>query len=184
MTRAILTAAALCLCAGAAQAAPRSCAPCGPTQCAYSAQETNAARDVLKKRMMRIGQPARLVSPIVDKLATCAYCLAPEETPGLMIMEVKDAKRMRSYPWTPRDEWLCRNDLRSGKIKAFYVMMWAEACECCSPGRTASAPWVRDTPARKRRDWDARFEYNKDLVIPFESAQAAGPMPADLQGIR
>lgn len=79
-----------------------------------------------------------------------------------------------TFGWDPQSERQVREELAAGKIKAFYIMNTATRCDCCPEVNDYHTPDMYD-------DWNKDLEVNMSHVIPFESPNALGPLPPDLE---
>lgn len=130
------------------------CYECGPRYCVNNIAAANWKAN--KKARIKRFNPEYTdeVLALVDRLPNCEACIndAPD---AVHIYEISNNGDMRSWEWTPHEDQISRNDLRSGKIRAYYIVLAARACSCCG-----------EPEYYKRNDWDSKYEFNKDLAIP------------------
>lgn len=128
------------------------CDNCGPRYCnTKNAFSLKTARKAQIKRYHP--EYTDEILSLVDRLPNCEACImdAPD---AIHIFEIDNRGNMKSWEWSPHDDDISRNDLKSGKIKAYYIVLAAQACSCCG-----------EPQYYERSDWDSVYEFNKNLAI-------------------
>jgi len=139
------------------------------------------AREAKKQRMRENRVPERYLH-LLDKME-CVACIetAPdtlhitvlyhddEHAPTLSTGE-RDLKV--EFKWNAQSERQLREELRAGKIRAFYVWIHEKRCNCCPDlGKTAES----------YADWDDDIGANMDETEQYDDPDDLGPLPDDLK---
>ena len=129
------------------------CGSCGDLFCI----DHKIAKKLKKahKREMKLYNPgySQELLDLVDRLPDCEAAI--EWAPvAVHIYIISNDGNVESVSWTKHDEDVCKNDLTAARIKAYYLVLAAEAFPCCG-----------ETKYNERPDWDAKCGFNKDLAI-------------------
>jgi hypothetical protein len=173
-----LSAAALALAALASSAASSNdCPPCGAQECALEDPAAKIARHGLMLKLVNAGYPARLAGPLVAKLPGCEKCV--QNAPAALWLHiVEEDGTWETQAWTAALERKARQDLRRGRVRAFYVALGGKACQCCVQ---QNGGWKRQEAPNDRADWDPHLGINRDAVLVFEKVDSLGTEPKDLK---
>jgi len=151
----------------------------------------------LKRYARSQGVPERLMY-LYDQLGNCPACLGGDAEhpilPYLYIVYSPGAEdrsrglrniRVRGTAWSADEEYGARQGMRDGYIEAFYILLEATPCECC----TASTEEEFDEWDQSEPDWTDSPDWNDELNIDtnrsdaHENVDELGADPADLTEI-
>jgi hypothetical protein len=104
-----------------------------------------------KARMAKQKFPSELIA-LLDRDGACVA--AVDQGPDGFSMKLVSENGSSTIAWSPDDERIARNDLLSGKIKAFYKFNTSRALACCHQPKFD-----------QRSDWDPLLELNLQLTI-------------------
>jgi hypothetical protein len=161
-------------------AQPNSADPC-PLKWRKDPVAAAEARAAKKQRMRDNGVPERYLH-LLDRME-CVACI--ETAPDTLHITVlynddehaptlSDGRRdlKVEFKWNPQSERQLREELRSGRIRAFYVWIHEKRCTCCPDF---------DKKAESFADWDDDVGANMDETEQYDDPDDLGPLPDDLK---
>ena len=148
------------------QARARPCPPCVETTC-IGDEEAARAYAAKRARLLASEAPPRLVDSLLARTAQCEYCLRGLPDALHIMLEYPNGNRW-TFGYSRFDEKLARQELRSGKIKAFHIFIASDACACCARLEPRQDPATGLIPAE---------------TDSFNAAGSLGPDPPDLEDV-
>jgi hypothetical protein len=139
--------------AAAAAGMPPACG-CGPDYCVDTPgyQRALAAK---KAAAARNGAPARLVA-LYDKLDHCEASLS-QSPDAFNILRHESDGAIRIDGWTEENEKIDAAAVRTGTMKACYVILARTAFACCGSARPEDRP-----------DYDKTLSMNRSTALPCQ----------------